>query len=442
MKRNGGALVLVGVLAVTGGFLAWDLMSEKSKETRKLTETRLFPFEPDQVNEFTIETGTGKIRLVRTVDGWKLEEPLQDWADSSFVDDYIERAVKDRYVEVAAEGEGVDWKIYGLDAPVGKLTVRRQTGESRTIEVSAKQNFEQNCMVRIAGENRALIAPSSWLPNVQRTALEFRDKRLFRRKIGGVDRIEIKNAAGSFALERKDGKWSVPAHPAWPLDQNRVREVLSMVNEVRAADFVTVKAPAALTMTLTSGDKKWTAEMGKNKDGEFASVSDPAFLLKLEPNTIAKFSKLTAEGFRDLRLPFDFDKTRVRRIELATALKKATFVKTGDRWALEEKTEGVEPDQEKLNRLAEKIAGTKAARYVAGAPAGYKPIHRLRLADADGKTVFEMGWTAAFKDKIDDQTGDVVWAKTDHSDEMIAVDEPALAQWELPDLTKNQKAAP
>lgn len=134
MKQNRGVLILVAVLAAAGGFLAWDLWSEKTKETRKLSETRLFPFEADQVNEFTIEKGTSKVRIVRTVDGWKLEEPVQDWADNAFTGDFVERLVKERYLEVAAEGESVDWKIYGLEAPAGKITVKRQTGESRTMK--------------------------------------------------------------------------------------------------------------------------------------------------------------------------------------------------------------------------------------------------------------------------------------------------------------------
>lgn len=452
--KNRGVLVLLGALVVLGGYLAWDLRSEKTAVEEKRQSLLIFPYPQDQVNEILIENAKGgRTRLVKTIDGWTLEEPLKDAADSGFTDDFLGKIMNEGYKEVAKEGDGIDWKVYGLDNPIGKLTVKTQTGQGRTLEMSAKQNFEENGIGRIAGENRVLIVPWSWSANVGRTALDFRDKRLLRYRIGSVERVELTNGQGTVVAESKDGKWSLPAHPEWELDQNRARELLSMINETRVADFLTEGSPLktqlgdygltkpAVRLKLKLKDKTWQADMGavpkggKGVPGEFASVSDPAFLVRLDEGSLAKYERITADGLRDKRKPFAFNRDAVKRIEFETPMKKSVFVKNGETWALVDGADGVTVDNVRVQDVVEQLKGASAHRYLP-AGAAFKPINKIVLKDDKDAAVFSFEWTAPRKEKIDGQDVEIVAGRTSLSPELLTLENATIANLSLQRMTK------
>lgn len=460
--KNRGVVVLVAAVALLGGYLAWDMRSEKAAEETKTKESLIFPYAVDQVNEIVIENAKGgRTRLAKTIDGWKLEEPLKDDADSGFTDDFLGKIMKEGYKEVAKEGDGIDWKIYGLDNPIGKITVKTQTGQGKSLEVSAKQNFEENAIARISGENRVLIVPWSWSANAGRTALDFRDKRLFRHRIASVERLELTNPEGTFTVESKDGRWITPANPEWLLDQNRVRELLSMLNESRVADFVTEGSPLKtqvgdyglatpkVRIKAKLKDKPWDVQIGtvarpepgkaasKVPPGEYASVSDPAFLVRLDDGVLAKFEKLTLDGLRDKKKPFDFNKDPVKRIEFETPLKKAVFTKNGETWGLTDGAEGVTVDSLKVQDLVDQLKSATVARY-ALVKAAFKPVNHVRLKGADGALVFSIDWTVPSKDKIEGRAAEVVLAKTNLSPDVLILEASTIDKMTLHKLIKEK----
>lgn len=470
--KNRGVIVVAAIVVASGAYLAWDLRSEKSETESKAQQTLLFPFNPDQVNEFVIENGKGKTRLVRSVDGWKIEEPLSDLADDGFTDDFVDRSLKDHFLEVAKEGEGIDWKVYGLDQPVGKVTFKTQAGVSRTVEISPKQNFEQNSIVRFAGENRVLIVPASWSVNAGRGNLDFRDKRLLRRKIGGVDQLELTNANGSFSLAQKDGKWTVPAQPNWTLDQNRVRELLSMINETKATDFLSAedatnkKALEALglskpvvTIRLVVKDQPWSASFGRGgaekEKNDYALLGEAPGLLKLEPASIAKFETVSMDGLRDKKAPFDFAKGIVKKIDVETPLKKASFLKEGAVWTVKDGADGVEADSGKIDELIDRMRNSQAARFAdAEAAAKYKPINKVSFSDGE-KEIFSASWSLPFKAKLGEASATVeknnatvvasnnatvVAMKTNKSEDVFLVEDATMSLFPLQSLVKTKGA--
>lgn len=420
MKKNRGLWIAVGMVAGLGGFLAWDLQSEKKETEQKKQSALLFDLKPDQVNEFTITKGADRLRLSRGVDGWKIEEPVKDSADDSYTDDFVDRAVKDSYVEVAKEGADIDWKVYGLEPPQGEITFKTQAGAEKTLQISAKQNFEQNSIARIKGENRVLIIPSAWSAHLARLALDFRDKRFYRFKIASIDHLELYNAKGTLKIDRKEGGWESDLNKEWLLDQNRIRELLTMLSETHVRDFISTEAPTpaqkkefgllkpAVVLRLRAKDKDWTGAMGRDtQKGEYAHISDPLFTVKLENGSIAKFDGVSLESLRDRRQPFLFDKALAKNAEFKSPIKTTPLDKPED--------------------VARTLRDWNALTFAdAASVARWSDKHKIVLTGDDKKTVFELIYGDPFSYEFEGRKTTVVAAKSNLNADVFLLEEAQI----------------
>ncbi|MBX2988933.1 MAG: DUF4340 domain-containing protein [Bdellovibrionaceae bacterium] len=418
-------LLLVGAL---GGYLAYDLNAEKQEKSRLEQETTLFPFPPEHVTEVLIEKNAQPVKLVRGVDGWKVEAPLRDWADNGFTDDFVERNIKEKAASIVKEGENIDWKIYGLDQPLGMITFKTQSGESRRLEVSGKTDIDKNPFARFTGENRVYTVGTAWPVNIDRGALDFRDKRLFRGKVGGIDKLTVRNSWGTFDLGNKDGQWMSPGRPAWKLDQNRVREVMSMLMQTQAQSFATEKTPTAAeqkkfglhrpnaTLTAVMPEKKWTATLALGVDGgEYAWPSEPGGVLKMEAGTVRKFVDLKLADLRDKKEAFQFDTTLAKKIEVQTPIKKVSI-----------------ESADQVRQLLDRLKASTAVGYAEGPQAAnFRPTSRLKVLDAQGRPVFEVAWTELVQKGTAEAPVSRRLAKTSQLDDVILLDEVTLQSWPL-----------
>lgn len=308
-----GRTILVICLLIFGGYAVYDFFSEKKAEEKRAMDARLMTVEFDQVDQIEVEKGNQKIVLKRSVDGWSMLEPLKDAADNTAADDFVKGAFPERIIEVAKEGEGIQWALYGLDKPLGKVTFKSTAGTQDVFEISEKRNFEDNTFARRNGENRVLLVNSVWQNRVNKTVMDFRERRFLRHKIASVDEISIKNDKGRLLIRREDGKWLAPDKKDLTLDQNKVRELLSQIADAKASEIVEGKLPALknlFTMELVMKDLKWKAEVGQAQDlGIYAKVSEPAQQMKMEAGALDRFIKIVLADLREEEAPKDNKKS-------------------------------------------------------------------------------------------------------------------------------------
>lgn len=450
-----GAWILVSLVVVLGGYYAWDLRSEKQETAKKEESSRLFPLPADQINELVFEFQGRRTVLQKTIDGWKLTEPLEDFADSEFVDDFVARTTQDRSLEVAVSGADLNWALYGLDQPLGKITLKSQKGETITLEVSEKTNFEQQGLGRISGQNQVLVIPSIWKSTIAKGSLDFRDKRFLRHRIASIERLEVENSRGRLEVEQKEGKWVAPRHSDWELDQNRVRELLTQINETRAVDFLSNQLPTTaekkkyflekpkVRLKAKLKEQDWLAEIGAGPQQEaYASVSFPPFTLKLDGAALQKFEQLELDGLREKKSAFDFGKDLARAIEIETPLKKNAFTKSGETWSLQGGSETHEADTEKLSQFVGKLHELRVGRYPSPAlKKDFKEEGRIRLKDEAQAVLFELVWGPRTTMKIHGETFQYRQAKTNKRDESFWLEDSMLQGLELESLVK-EKAPP
>jgi hypothetical protein len=429
LSKNKPVLLLLAAVVLLGGYLAWDFRQEKTQQEKKTKQSFIFGFAPDQVNEVIIENDKQKTVIVKTVDGWMLESPIKDLADNFYTDDFVSRAMKDQWLDVAKEGADVEWKVYGLDKPAGKVSFKSQaTQEIKTLEVSLKQNFELNSIARLSGDHRVLIVPSSWGTHISRGPQDFRDKRLFRNKIGAVDQLEFKfgSRQSSYTLSRQDGNWQNVQNPAWILDQNLVREVLSHLAESRVQEHDIKLNPGKFEFSVIASmaDKKWQVQ------GEQ--------LVKIEKALLDKFKSFSLASLRDKKIPFNFDLQLVRKLHIETPVKQIKLSKSANQWTHAEDKINSSAVQE----LVEDIKKTQAVRYSVGALENAMIMtSRLSLFDEADKVLLKLEWGEAMTGEIDGRPAKLIVMKSNLSKDLFLVEDVTLNKWTSTEFVKTTESA-
>ncbi len=302
MKLKGRSILVIALL-LFGGYAFYDYKQDQKKEAKFLEESRLMNVNYDQVDTVEIEKGGQKILLKRSIDGWDVQEPLKDLADNVTVDDLIKNSSTDKIIEIVKDADGIDWSLYGLDKPLGKITFLTTSGQKDSFEIATKRNFEENVYLRRNNESRVLLANSVWQNRINKAVIDFRDRRVLRHKIASVDSLYLKNQVGSVALVLKEGKWIDPDKKNIILDQNKVRGILMGIAEAKAAEFIEGAAPTMktlFTLNLKLAEKDWKVEVGQAKDLKiYAKVSEPKVVLKLESGAMDKLIKLSIEDLKE-----------------------------------------------------------------------------------------------------------------------------------------------
>ncbi|MGZ3803348.1 MAG: DUF4340 domain-containing protein [Pseudobdellovibrionaceae bacterium] len=440
MKKT--TLLAIFAAGLVGATYYFEFYQAGKEEALKSKESKVVSFPADQIHQVEIENKFGKILLKRDTEGWRLEEPVKDWADNQFVEDFVNGLSEEKSTEtLGGEGEEPKWSLYGLDHEVSKVVFTSQQGSSVLIQVSAKKNFEGNSFLRRGNENKVLVGTSQWNLRSQKSPLDFRDKRLFRGKIGSVEGMTLKSQKEEFELINKENKWISIKHPDLKLDQNKVREILTSLNEVHASDFLDKipvhqagKGTSNAHISLKLKDKIWSAELKQSAvDKSIVGVtSEPQFILKLEPGQVNKFFGMTLMELRDRKEPFDFPNLSVRRIEIQTKLKKMILNKEKETWSLEGNTKSP-LDQNAIRNFIMRLSDSSVTEYLEKREqAGFQnPENKIILKGEGGKLLYDLSWGPSLKKKA--LTGEkvLVLAQANLFKDVFGLEPSVIESWGL-----------
>lgn len=435
MKKTSWFAVFVAFLAAATYY--FEFYQANKEESKKADADRIVAFPAEQIHQIEVQNKSGKILLKRDTDGWRLEEPVKDWADNQFTEDFVNGLAGEKTIDTIVPSEGdINWSLYGLDKDYSKVVFTNQQGSSVLIDVPDKKNFEGNGFLRRGSESQVLVATSQWALRVNKTVMDFRDKRFFRGRISSVEGIHIKSQKDEFQIINKDAKWVSEKDPKLKLDQNKVREILTSLNEIRATEFldkVPTNAKTLSTINLKLKDKSWKGEIKQGADKIFYGVtSEPAFNLKLEAGQTDKFTNMTLMSLRDRKEPFDFQNLLVRRIEITTNLKKMVLIKDGDSWKLEGDAKAkIEPNS--VRSFITRLSDTGVTEYLdKKEQSGFKnPGNQIVLKDENQKVLYELTWGPEIQKKALVGEKKLILARSSLFEDVFGLDPTVIEAWGL-----------
>lgn len=301
MKKN-AKIGLTGLFVVIGSLAFWDIYKSSSADKAKNQNSLIISNSIDQIDKIQIVNSEGELLLVRGIEGWKLFKPLEDIADNFAVEDFLESMKEDRVIETLDLTDVIDWSNYGLDKPYAVLTLTTSGGKINSLQVSKKSNFEDNVYARKDSEEKVSVVNSIWQSRLDKKAIDFRERRVFRHGLANVDYFQIKYKNEDYKLIRKDGNWVDSGSSKEELDQNKVREMLTEFAEAKGSDILE-KLPSKIvpmfTISLKRDGKIWEAQVSQAPDfGIYVSVNEPKYLMKLEPGALDYFIEFNIKNLK------------------------------------------------------------------------------------------------------------------------------------------------
>ncbi len=167
-------IILAVVVALFGAYIfLFERHQMTSDEARQDADKVLQGFDQDAVTSVVVDSATGRVRLEKVGEEWRLREPLDFPADSATVDSTLS-SLAGLEADRRLPAEDADLSEYGLDAPVVTLTLGRAGGGETTVAVGTEmplgskralrgwggdpRQFRLVCLGPRAGDRRLALA--------------------------------------------------------------------------------------------------------------------------------------------------------------------------------------------------------------------------------------------------------------------------------------------
>jgi len=189
-----------------------EILKKLSVEVSDWRSRRLAKFEQAKVRRLQVDSATGRIAVERDPEEpglWRLIEPEQDIADRDkmiklFSD--VQNARITRFL--TADGQKTIEPAF--DTPLIRLSMDVEDFESPLTLLLAESANQTELYARMKENGEIFEVERGLLEKLTLEPNEMRDKSVIRFEEADIERIEVSTQEKTFALTRKDVKWSVP----------------------------------------------------------------------------------------------------------------------------------------------------------------------------------------------------------------------------------------
>ncbi len=433
MKKNRGVLLLLAAVLALGLYAYFgEYKRELNKANEKESDLKILKFSKDQIQKIKVNTKGEILELEKNIEGWYVKSPYQDQADSEMIDQMLEQLKNEKIVDRIKLKAGQDLSEYGLKDPAGDIQFFNNQDQLQTISISSRKNFENLQYIRLDDQSDIFTSGDSWFSFLGKPSSTFRDLRLFRFRISKVEAVQLKNLKGEFEIINIEAQW-IPRQGSWALDQNEIRSLIMQLSQTKAIEMLSKKASGQFIKKLSVkvDNRNWSAEffLESGTKNLLANISDPVMSLKFSPETLEKLKDLTLFDLRNKSLVFDFDKSRVEKIEWTTPLKKQAITKSAGAWKQDPIDENFRVDPKAGELLLDKVRNLKVYRFVSKPPSGVSLQNKLKLIDSKNEIVFELSWS--------DFKNFEAWSKSSLDSEVFQMDDAQLSRLGLTEIIQS-----
>jgi hypothetical protein len=254
MKTFRPAIILFAVAALLGGYIYFfERGPVKPQDEEK--KVKIFPnFIADDIQEVHVESLATtqpalKTPLVIKKDAqgvWQIQEPKQFKADEVIMRSLL-NGVGDFNPDSSIDNPA-HLADYGLNSPTARFSFIAKNNVSNTLLVGDKNVPGTSFYVKTPFKNTVYLLPAFSIDNIKRTVNDYRDRNILKTDPVSAQKIQITYNGKILVLEKdKNNVWYVKSPVLDKADENKVRDFLNSVNNLRIEDFVEDK-PANLAV--------------------------------------------------------------------------------------------------------------------------------------------------------------------------------------------------
>ena len=431
MKWKNLAIVAAILAALVAWVYFYEIKGEKTREEAAEKEKKIFQFEEKDIAQITINNPEGQFVLQKDKENWRLVQPLSTKADKSSADS-LASDIAQAKSERSLDDPNPNFKNFGLEPPVVKLSVKLGSGQTHELELGDKDFSSSSVFARIPGQKKILVLSSSLHSSATKKLFDFRDKNVLEFQRDQLKAMNILTKGKEYVLEKAADDWQIKKPFESRADNTEVNSIVGDLEFAKVEEFV--DSPADLkTYGLSSPAARVDLFLGDNRARKTLLVGN-----KVDTNYYAKdeardavlkikedlFKKLDFEAtkIRDKKV-LRFERANIKQIDIKLADKEFSFFRgSDDKWKMSKPSghQGKVISEYKIFWPLEDLEGKELIdkANLADAKFGFaSPSAQIQVVDKGGKTAeVTLGKT----------DGDQIFVKTNSGTTVYKVEKKAL----------------
>lgn len=277
IKKNNFKLFLTTLtLVIFFSIVVYEIYKSLNQDS-VLKETKAFDRKILDAIEVNIQAGQKNIKIMQTQDGWKINEPIEDFVSESLMQDIL-NDIFNSPTDSQAGSKVSDWAKYGLSDPLGEVQIKGKDGYLLNIFVSQTKSYDGDTYLKLVktkdakNEELLLISKMNWLDLILKSPLDFVNKKnVFRMESELVKMIDV---SGLGVFSKKDGLWSfeevlqtkAESSPSknekeLEIDPAKAEKIIQLLVKLNVFEFESkktlklVKPAKTLTVLMTNAEK-------------------------------------------------------------------------------------------------------------------------------------------------------------------------------------------
>ena len=373
------SVLIIGLFFAAGLFIVFYTDKKGNEEKKQEVYSKeLLTFDPDAVDELSIETEDGKVVCQKVGEDWKIVEPLPMDAHRGTIQGVLanlERARLTRYLPLE---EGFDAEVlrkYGLDAPHVTVSLRVQGAILDTVIYGDANPQGRYVYVKRASENRVGMVELYRRTGVDKKFADLRHKLMLKFKRVQATNVRIENGQDVLEVAKIEDQWQMKSPVESRADEAGVDSLLRRLSAPVKA-FVEDMPEDVEKYGLGKPDLRIDVAFAENEvhslligarhdDGYYAKDVSRTPVFTIDATFVEQLS--TANFDLQYKNVVDFKRQEIDRVEFAYPDQSILCVRDGNVWlavhqqkpANKEQLEGIIFNVEKLK--AEEFAALDGA---------------------------------------------------------------------------------
>ncbi|MHB8383908.1 MAG: DUF4340 domain-containing protein, partial [Candidatus Binataceae bacterium] len=241
--RPRNTIIALVVLLIIGGY-AFSL----SYFSKPIPAEKLLSVSAGDIAKIELKYPDRVLAVERPKGGvWRIVQPIGVDAEQNTVNN-LARAIANAQVTRTVEEKSTDLAPFGLAHPAVIITVTTFAGKTLApIEVGKTTPIGFSAYVMRGGNPAVMLTSSAFPAGMNKTVDQLRNRDLMTFKVDGVSHFTIAKDDGSVIdIDRDGDQWKFTKPGNYLADPTRVRQLLSALLEVKAADFI-ADTPASVS---------------------------------------------------------------------------------------------------------------------------------------------------------------------------------------------------
>ena len=277
MKGRNLTILAAVVIAVLAYILLVERHRPTSEEAKAEAEKVLRDFDRDAVTGIVIERDSGRVRLEKVGEAWRLREPLDFAADESAVSSTL-GTLATLEADRRLSSDEVDPAVYGLDDPPIKITLRTGEGGETGLDISEEMPLGSKRAVRLAGTDEIVVVPGWFVSDLEREVDAWRSREVMDISEDQVASIDIGAGEDRIRAVRLKDRWQLLEPLEDLAGRDHLRNLVSDLDSLRIEEFLDhpvnpadlgLDAPEyEITVIRADGGEPLRLDLGSTREGE------------------------------------------------------------------------------------------------------------------------------------------------------------------------------